>query len=197
MRSCFLGTCFLTAALVGSGCAADDLALDDEATDPDEQALRRGSFSFADPAVGRLVVGGAGCTATLINPQVLVTAAHCVGYRTGAATGTFTIHLSSTSSRTYSVSEVKSYGSGVGNDDAAIVRLTGAVPASVAVPLEISCAAVISNHERVTMYGYGCRSTQGDSYAGRKQRYDTDFDQTIYACPGDSGGPLIKTLGNR
>ena len=161
MRSWFLGTCFLTAALAGGGCAADDLALDDQATDPDEQALRHGSFSFTDPAVGRLVVSGTGCTATLINPQVLVTAAHCVGYRTGAATGTFTIHLSSTSSRSYGVSEVKSYGSGVGNDDVAIVRLSGAVPASVAVPMEISCAAVISNGERVTMYGYGCPSHGG------------------------------------
>lgn len=192
----------LLLAAVAIGCAPppEGAPFDDpEAVELEQQELRYGSFSFLNPAAGRLSTTDGGCTATLIDPQSVVTAAHCVGYRTGTVSGTFRIDLGPSVSdrRSYSVLEAKSYGDGVGKDDVAIVRLASPVPASVAVPLAISCAGGISNGERVTMYGYGCRNTEGDSYSGRKQRFVTDFDQTIYSCPGDSGGPIISSLGDR
>jgi hypothetical protein len=190
----------LTALAIGCAPPSEEGPFEDPAeVESEPQELRYGSFSFLDPAVGQLSTTDGGCTATLIDPRAVVTAAHCVGYRTGAVSGTFRIDLGPSASdrRSYSVQEARSYGDGVGKDDVAIVRLTSAVPASVAVPLAISCAGALSNGVRVTMYGYGCRNTQGDSYAGRKQRFVTDFDQTIYSCPGDSGGPVISPLGDR
>jgi hypothetical protein len=157
-----------------------------------DRDLRQGTLSFMDPAVGQLNVPGVGsCTASLVDPQAIVTAAHCVGYRTGAMSGTFRIDLGANSSQTFDIAEAKSFGSGVGNDDVAVVRLSSAVPSNVAVPFKLSFSAVISMGQRVTMYGYGCRTARGDSYSGQKQRLETNYSGKLYSCFGDSGGPLI------
>lgn len=157
-----------------------------------DRDLRQGSLSFEDVAVGQLNVPGVGsCTASLVDPQAIVTAAHCVDYKTGAISGTFSIDLGASSSQTFNISEAKSFGSGVGHDDVAVVRLSSAVPSSVAVPFKLTYGAVISIGQRVTMYGYGCRTALGDSYSGQKQRLETNYSGKLYACFGDSGGPLI------
>ncbi|UJR82927.1 trypsin-like serine peptidase [Sandaracinus amylolyticus] len=161
------------------------------------EELRDGDFSFEDPAVGRLVVNGSGCTATLIDPIAVVTAAHCVDYRTGSISGTFTIHLSATNRQSFNVTSTRSYGSGVGDDDVAVVRLARAVPSSVATPFGVHPGAIVSNNERVVMYGFGCRAEEGDFAAGRKQRLWTRYDHDdVISCPGDSGGPVIKTMAS-
>lgn len=160
------------------------------------EELRSGEFSFEDPGVGRLVIGGSACTATLIDPIAVVTAAHCVDYETGSVRGTFTIHVSASTRHVFDVSSARSFGSGLGDDDVAVVRLARAVPSSVATPFGVNRYAAVSMHERVEMYGYGCRSTEGDFASGRKQRLATRFSDDIVSCPGDSGGPVLKTMAS-
>jgi hypothetical protein len=195
MKNLILPSLFTSMAVLAAGCGApppDDLEVVGA-------ELRVGDFSFADPAVGQsyVVFGNQGvgpCTATLIDPAAVVTAAHCVRYFTGNLPGTFYIDVSSTQEVNYPIIAVRSFGSSGGNDDVAVIRLGQPVPASVAVPLRIQSGAIIAMGERFTMYGYGCRAHEPDAYSGHKQRYDGRYDHVVYGCPGDSGGPLIKTF---
>ena len=64
----------------------------------DEDKLLNSSVVFDRPEVGALYLQGDGlCTGTLIRPRVLISAAHCVNYRSGDGNyGLFALQTGST-----------------------------------------------------------------------------------------------------
>jgi hypothetical protein len=77
--------------LIGSGCGAEGA---DPAQAADEEAIQGGAKDAKDPAVGMVWIRGGGfCSGTLVAPNVVLTAGHCVeqpvtGFDTGEGKGT-------------------------------------------------------------------------------------------------------------
>lgn len=172
-----------------SGCAPDPGADLGRSSD----TVVGGSVTLDHPEVGSI----SGCTATLVAPEVVITAAHCLSYgsRTSPGSyGTFTIEGSGGARSRYTIRRYRSYASSVGPDDVALIQLAEAVPASVATPAPIA-SAYPARGDRVTIYGYGC-TRRGTSTDWRKRRYEHAFGASTTAlCPGDSGGPTLTAAG--
>ena len=172
-------------------CSAEDLRPRDLAAIDD--ALIRGEYTYERPEVGSI----SGCTATLVGPRLVVTAAHCLGYgtrNTPGRYGSFEIRRRSGDSQRFSIERYVSYGSNVGPDDVAIIRLATAVPAEVATPARLASVNPDAG-AGVTIYGYGCqRRGTRSSWAKQKVRV-TWGRSSANLCPGDSGGPTMTDDG--
>jgi hypothetical protein len=155
-----------------------------------QQPLVGGTISSLRPEIGQ--INGGSCTATLIGPQLVVTAAHCAR---DAPTGSFAVAghgftYSYDHTRTWQGSEV----SGLYNADVAILHLTTAVPSSVATPATLSVNVPV-NGTRATTFGYGCTDRNTMAGAGTKRFFQfTVGPSPDTLCYGDSGGPVV--LGN-
>src|SRR3954462_176653 len=82
--------------------AAADLSAEDKS----EDAIIAGVATFERPEVGLLHVGNGYCTATLVAPNVAITAAHCVEFGTAntpANRGTLTLYRSATDQHNYTI----------------------------------------------------------------------------------------------
>lgn len=189
-----------------SGCTAD--AIDDDG-DSSEGDVIAGSETFEQPAIGMLRNGGSYCTATLIRPNVVLTAAHCVtnspkdepvtGYSfevrpaAGVAATRFEID------RAYAVPTAADFDGTQAwrAKDIALLRLARAVPSSLAAPLTVARVRP-PRGSAVTIYGYGCTDrTPGPNGqrpgGGVKRRAAVAWNgsATRNVCPGDSGGPWL------
>ena len=161
-----------------------------------EEKVRGGELTMERPEVGALSVG---CTGTLVSSQVVITASHCVDYRSAPQAGnrgTFTIETADGRSLDYTVSQYISYGNTVGEYDITLMRLSTAVPAEVAHPAPIALVEPAAG-TRLTVYGYGC-TNRGAGTDWRKRKADFNFgEDSARLCPGDSGGPVIEADSGR
>jgi len=190
-------------ALAVAGCAVPlgDGAPPDDGFHTDSSELLSGTYTFERPEVGSIRVGGGACTATLFgSARTVITAAHCVDYRTTSSSGRygdFTLEPRPGERYNYTISQMVSFGTTYGSsrDDVALLQLSEAVPSSVASP-----AAPVATHPArgtaVTIYGFGCQRRGGRSSSFAKQKFAHRWgDNTYNLCPGDSGGPTMTPSG--
>lgn len=158
-----------------------------------EEGLVSGSYTYERPEVGAI----SGCTATLVGPRLVITAAHCLDYGSRSSPGrygTFEIRRFAGDSQRFGIERYVSFGGTVGEDDVALIRLASEVPASIATPAGIARVSP-SSGTPVSIFGYGCQ-VRGRSGTWAKQRLDTTWGRrTTNLCPGDSGGPTLTPTG--
>ena len=148
--------------------------------------LLNGQITTDHPEVGKLSGQGL-CTATLIRPKLVLTAAHCIKYRSGA--GVYDpFYVNGTA---YRVVAGVSFGQYVGEADIAILELEtqviGVTPASLSNGLP-------PNGTPAFIYGFGCQD-RSNIYAGHEEKQVIQFslgEYTANLCPGDSGGPVFS-----
>lgn len=75
----FAAIAFVTLGLGGSGCATGGKAPAGEAVGETEQAIVNGWDDEATPAANATVKVDGGCSGTLVRPDMVLTAAHCLG----------------------------------------------------------------------------------------------------------------------
>ena len=158
--------------------------------------LLGGTFTSERPEVGRIYTNVGQCTATLVGPQLVLTAAHCVDYVSHEDTGywgRFVIDAGQ-EPRSFIITRSAAYSWLSGADDLALLELLDPVPGSLATP------AIIADREpapgsNATIYGYGCQDRSNPGLV-KKQKIQIRWgDLTFAGCPGDSGGPTITDDG--
>jgi hypothetical protein len=194
---------FFLLLLVGfgtCGCAGEGDEHLDELTDLERPApplldeaasekIRNGTVTSERAEVGKI----RGCTATLVAANVIITAAHCVGYGTRTNIGnynTFTVDKNGQRSQ-YRVNRYRSFSRTLGADDIAVLGLASEVPSDIARPAPLA-SQTPEDGTSLTVYGYGC-TVIGRSGDGRKRRATySQGEQSQHLCPGDSGGPVFN-----
>jgi|GEM_PF-6359576 len=153
----------------------------------------------------------AACTGTLVAPSAgplaasrfVLTAAHCVGFRSGEEPQVNTKLTFKTGGTSYKAIRQRVWleTENVSNRDLssrlrdlALLELEQPVPLSVAKPVRIARTRP-SRTESVSLFGYGCtnRCDQTQGTSPRVERVATvPYGQASFVlCPGDSGGPTI------
>ncbi|MEU3626895.1 trypsin [Amycolatopsis coloradensis] len=192
------GTAFM--ALLGS--TAPATAAEPSGAQP---MIIGGQYAQSGPWAARLFVNGQqNCSATIIAPQYILTAKHCV-----ASSGSYTFRIGSLDQQSGGTMATASTITRHASADLAIVRLTSSVNATYA-PLGTTSSVAVG--QNVQVYGWGATSQCG-SEINCQSRYlkvatvrvnsvnCSDYNGGVAVCAnrvdgitagGDSGGPMFS-----
>ena len=171
-----------------SACTEVNLEEDNNST----EKLLNGTATQARPEVGRLALHGGLCTATLVSPSVIITAAHCVDYETQVKSyGNFVIN----GSQSYPIDAAVSFAGDLGDKDIALLHLSSAVSGVQPARIAQSLPSAGTPSE---LFGFGCQNRSTQQGSGSKQIVTFTYGEgTFNLCPGDSGGPgMISRSGD-
>jgi len=150
--------------------------------------------NHTNPEIGRFITPFSGsCTATLIAPDIAITAAHCVRYESSGSGGGQVRFRSAQGNVDAYVSAYRSFSTQPGRADVALLKLSRDVASRIATPRPLAARAP-QRGETVQLWGYGC--TQRDTRNSQgKTTITSRYGSSQNLCKGDSGGPLINTSG--
>lgn len=191
-----------------------------------DEEIIGGAADDADAAVVLLYMtvpgqtGGSLCTAEIISPHVVLSAAHCTGGEDPTVTNaTWRVYLGpdfskATAADLLAVKEAHynpkfDRANLPGGNDVGVAILQNALPSSI-VPLPYNRASMDSGFDgnAVRFVGYGLDNAAAQTGAGVKRTTTTTLtdhtalllhfsDGTHETCNGDSGGPAFMTVGGK
>ena len=201
-------TLIITVTLAPLGCG-DDLEFSLAQLAP---AIVNGVEDSGHPTVGRIAGGAEGhCTATLIGPKTVLTAAHCLTKK-GPGFIVFPVSVSfSGGLSTYEAASAvvhPNYGKYYYSSDLGVVRLKQAVPGLNPTPLSKVAPKV---GQQVLLVGFGITATGAWGTSGVKRMagntiksmtndaisFEGSTGITGNLCSGDSGGPTFAKQGGQ
>ncbi len=185
-----LQTTLLAIPMVLLACAKVEVPIEGPSLTQFEEKVVRGQITGERPEVGRISVG---CTATLIAPNVLISAAHCFSYESRDQPGNygnFEVNQSDGTVRRYGIDLYRSFSSELGADDVALARLREPVSPTVARPAPLARRAPASGGP-LTVFGYGCTQRNANTDWQKRKASFVQGASTSHLCPGDSGGPVF------
>lgn len=182
-----------------------------------------GIDDFGDPGVVVMIAQLPGsqsmalCTAEVISPRVLLTAAHCVHPMLVGANATFVVYpgqdvAQANQGNTLAVKEVHANPAWsasnlpAGHDSGVIIL---ASPIAIApLPHNRDAMTPAQKNQPVRFVGYGLTSAAARTSSGKKRQTSallTDYDATKLfvadpannTCSGDSGGPVFMTINGK
>ena len=144
-----------------------------------------GTRTYQRPEIGYT----GNCTATLIRPNIAITAAHCWGYGSRESAGNYgwlRFDLGQNHSRRFTVERYKSFGSSLGANDVTLLMLSDVVPNDLVAPATLATEEP-ARGSPTAIWGYGCTNQSRQVGAGVKRMVETRYGATDNLCPGDSG----------
>lgn len=185
--------------MVAAGCVSDEPVVGEQTSE-----IVGGALTTARPEIGQYITNTMSCTATLVGPSLVITAAHCL---TPAYTATtppagsrFFFHDARGLEHSVGVDRVHSFATRrferilAGSrftTDVALLHLVTPVPSEWAVPAEIAIQEPATGAAS-SVYGFGCTARDPRADDVQKRIFAFAFGDTTRAvCWGDSGGPAV------